>query len=274
MCATCGCDSDDAVRFLLPGETAHHSHDHTNHGHHHSHDHPAQDGHHHHVHHDHSHATKKVTVERDILLKNDLMAERNRGFFDAKNIQAINLVSSPGSGKTTLLESTILRLGDTIPLAVIEGDQQTTQDADRIHAAGARAIQVNTGKGCHLDADMIRQAIRKLSLENDSLLFIENVGNLVCPSMFDLGEQKRVVIISVTEGEDKPLKYPDMFATSDICIINKTDLLPYVSFDVDKFKEYALRVNHHLTFFEVSATKQEGMDEWCEWLKQPAEFAF
>ncbi len=275
MCATCGCDADDAVRFLLPGEHVHHTHthDHTHDGQHHHHDHSHDGHHHHHTHddHDHSHASKKVEVERNVLLKNDLMAERNRGYLEAKNILAINLVSSPGSGKTTLLESTIRQLGESIPLMVIEGDQQTTQDADRIHATGARAIQVNTGKGCHLDADMIQQAIRKLKPEDDSLLFIENVGNLVCPSMFDLGEQKRVVIISVTEGEDKPLKYPDMFATSDICIINKIDLLPYVSFDVEKLKEYALRVNHHLQFFEISATTQEGMDLWCEWLKQREE---
>lgn len=268
MCATCGCDADDTVRYMMPGKKVHHSHD----GHHHHHSHDGH--HHHHPHDDQTHSSKKIEVERDVLLKNDLMAERNRGFFNAKNIQAINLVSSPGSGKTTLLESTIVRLGGTVPLAVIEGDQQTTQDADRIHAAGARAIQVNTGKGCHLDSEMIQQAIRKLLPENDSLLFIENVGNLVCPSMFDLGEQKRVVIISVTEGEDKPLKYPDMFASSNICIINKIDLLPYVSFDVDKFKEYALRVNHHLTFFEISATTEDGMDQWCEWLQQPVEFAF
>jgi hydrogenase nickel incorporation protein HypB len=204
-------------------------------------------------------------------MKNDLMAQRNRGFLEAKNIRAINLVSSPGSGKTTLLERTIRMLAGRLPLAVIEGDQQTSNDAERILATGARAIQINTGKGCHLDSDMIHQAIRKLQPESDSLLFIENVGNLVCPSMFDLGEQQRVVIISVTEGEDKPIKYPDMFATSDVCIINKTDLLPYVSFDVEKARQYARRVNHHLEFFEVSATTGEGMDEWCGWLTRSAE---
>lgn len=272
MCATCGCDTEDAVKILIPGEENQHEHTHAHH-HHHHHDHPHSGHHHHHEHsHDghHHHEPRKVEVERDILMKNDLTAQRNRGYLEAKNIRAINLVSSPGSGKTTLLEQSIRMLGDTVPVTVIEGDQQTTNDADRILAAGARAAQVNTGKGCHLDAEMIHQAIHKLKPADESLLFIENVGNLVCPSMFDLGEQQRVVIISVTEGDDKPVKYPDMFATSDICVINKMDLLPYVTFDVEKVKQYALQVNHHLEFFEVSATTGEGMEAWCEWLTRKA----
>ncbi|MCA6079197.1 hydrogenase nickel incorporation protein HypB [Fulvivirga sedimenti] len=257
MCATCGCDTDDAVKYLMPGEvaSAHHHHDHHHDHHHHDHDH----------HHSHDHTV--IDLERDILTKNNLMAERNRGYLEAKNILTINLVSSPGSGKTTLLEKTIKLLKDEIPIMVIEGDQQTTNDADRINATGAKVMQVNTGKGCHLDADMVQHAMKHLQPKENSILFIENVGNLVCPSMFDLGETKRVVIMSTTEGEDKPIKYPTMFETSDICVINKTDLLPYLDFDLEKAKEYALRVNHHLTFFEVSATKESGLDAWVAWLK-------
>jgi hydrogenase nickel incorporation protein HypB len=197
-----------------------------------------------------------------------MLAERNRGYFDALNITALNLVSSPGSGKTTLLETTIRDLGDTLSFAVIEGDQQTTNDADRIDALHVPVVQINTGKGCHLDSEMIQRAYKELKPAQDSVLMIENVGNLVCPALFDLGEKHRVVIISTTEGDDKPLKYPDMFAHSDICLINKIDLLPYLQFDVDKVKENALRINHHLKFFEISATTGEGMEHWYEWLKQ------
>jgi len=200
------------------------------------------------------------------LYKNNLLAERNRGYFEAKNILALNLVSSPGSGKTTFLEKTIQLFKDGPEVAVIEGDQQTTNDADRIAATGAKVVQINTGKGCHLDAHMVLHAIQKIEVNNDSILMIENVGNLVCPSMFDLGEKNRVVIMSVTEGEDKPLKYPDMFMSSQICIINKIDLLPYLEFDLEKAKDYALRVNPKLLFFEVSATTGKGMDEWITWL--------
>ena len=202
-----------------------------------------------------------------MLSKNNKLAERNRGYFEALNIKALNLVSSPGSGKTSLLERTIKEIGNDIKLYIIEGDQQTTNDADRISKAGAPVIQINTGNGCHLDADMINNAVKQLKPENNSVLMIENVGNLVCPSMFDLGESKRVVIISTTEGEDKPIKYPPMFETSQLCIINKTDLIPYLDFDIEKLKEYALRVNHHIEFIEVSVKTGEGMDKWYEWLK-------
>ena len=195
------------------------------------------------------------------------MAERNRGFFEAKSIFAINLVSSPGSGKTSLLEKTIKDLDQGKGIYVIEGDQQTLNDAERIEKAGAPVIQINTGNGCHLDADMINQACKKLEIKDNTVLFIENVGNLVCPSMFDLGESKRVVIISTTEGEDKPIKYPTMFETSHLCIINKTDLLPYLDFNTEKCIEYAKRVNHHLEFIELSVKTGEGMDKWYQWLK-------
>ncbi len=210
----------------------------------------------------------ELTLEQDILLKNNLQAEHNRGYFDAKEILALNLVSSPGSGKTSLLEKTLKTLKDEFSISVIEGDQQTTNDADRIAAAGVPVTQINTGKGCHLDAQMVWDALQELKPENQSILFIENIGNLVCPSMFDLGERRRVVIISVTEGDDKPLKYPDMFASSHLCIINKIDLLPYVTFDVKKVREYAHRINPALEFLEVSCTSTEGLGEWYDWLRK------
>ncbi|WP_149207043.1 hydrogenase nickel incorporation protein HypB [Flavobacterium johnsoniae] len=278
MCTTCGCSSDEnEIRFTKIGEKHfhshsghyhHHDHDHDHHHeHHHDHDHDNDDHDHHHDHfHNHSHEISVVQLEKDILYKNQLTAERNRGFFEALNIFSINLVSSPGSGKTSLLERTISDLKDKIAFSVIEGDQQTTNDADRIHKLNVPVIQINTGKGCHLDSEMISKAVKELKPVQDSVLMIENVGNLVCPAMFDLGELKRIVIISVTEGEDKPLKYPDMFSGSQICIINKIDLLPYLKFDLEKLKEYAKQVNPHLTFFEVSAASGEGLAAWYDYL--------
>lgn len=278
MCTTCGCSSDEnEIRFTKIGEKQfhshsghyhHHDHDHDHHHeHHHDHDHDNDDHNHHHDHfHNHSHEISVIQLEKDILYKNQLTAERNRGFFEALNIFSINLVSSPGSGKTSLLERTISDLKDKIAFSVIEGDQQTTNDADRIHKLNVPVIQINTGKGCHLDSEMISKAVKELKPVQDSVLMIENVGNLVCPAMFDLGELKRIVIISVTEGEDKPLKYPDMFSGSQICIINKIDLLPYLKFDLEKLKEYAKQVNPHLTFFEVSAASGEGLAVWYDYL--------
>ena len=270
MCGTCGCGSPDGhVSIQKPGSVLHeHHHSHDGHHHHdHSHDHSHSHDHGHQHDHQHDHIKKTVIeVEQDILQHNDLMASRNRGYFEAKELYVINLVSSPGSGKTSILERTLADLKDQIDFAVIEGDQQTLQDANRIDALNVPVIQINTGKGCHLESDMIHNAVKQLSPKDGSVLMIENVGNLVCPSMFDLGERKRVVIISTTEGEDKPLKYPDMFLSSDICIINKIDLLPYLDFDLDKLKSYALQVNPKLEFFEVSATKGEGMENWYEWL--------
>jgi hydrogenase nickel incorporation protein HypB len=245
MCATCGCS---------PNETSSDEHNHS-HG---------------HYHHDLStHSTTKtiVDVEQDILQENKLLAERNRMYLDVKNILALNLVSSPGSGKTTLLEKTLRELNKDYNFYVIEGDQYTSNDADRIHATGTKVTQINTGKGCHLDAHMILHALQGIQPADNSILFIENVGNLVCPAMFDLGEKERVVIMSVTEGEDKPLKYPDMFHTSTLCIINKTDLLPYVPFDIAKAKEYAKRVNPDLKIIEVSCTTGKGLSNWYSWLK-------
>lgn len=265
MCGTCGCGGPESQVKIQKPHT--HSHDggHHHHDHHHDHDH-----HHHDHHHDHEHnhhQNKVIEIEQDILRENDISAARNRGFFEAKNIFAINLVSSPGSGKTSILEKTLADLKEELSFSVIEGDQQTMNDANRIGALEVPVVQINTGKGCHLESDMIYRAVKELSPEDDSMLMIENVGNLVCPSMFDLGENKRVVIISITEGEDKPLKYPDMFHGSDICMINKIDLLPHLQFDVEKLKEYALQVNPNLQFFEVSAYTGEGMLEWYDWLK-------
>jgi hydrogenase nickel incorporation protein HypB len=271
MCSTCGCGQpEDEVKILVPGENNSVDNDHQEeqhaHHHHHAHDHDHSHAHGHSHTHDHHHGTQ-IDLERSILQENDLLAQRNRGYLEAKDVYAINMVSSPGSGKTTLLEESIKIMKAEYELAIIEGDQQSMNDADRIAATGVPVVQVNTGKGCHLDAHMVLHAIKKLDVKSKSILFIENVGNLVCPSMFDLGENKRVVIISVTEGDDKPLKYPYMFDSSDICIINKTDLLPYVNFDVKKAKEYAMRINHHLEFFELSATTGDGMDKWIDWLK-------
>jgi hydrogenase nickel incorporation protein HypB len=215
----------------------------------------------------HEHHKRTISVERDVLHENNLLAERNRGYFEAKNIFALNLVSSPGSGKTSLLERTLRDLKGRLDFAVIEGDQQTTRDADRIHATGTKVVQINTGKGCHLDAGMIQNAIKGMKPVENSVLFIENVGNLVCPAMFDLGEQERVVIISVTEGDDKPLKYPDMFLSSTVCVINKTDLLPYVPFNMEQCRANASKVNPKLRFIELSCTSGEGLQDWYAWLQ-------
>jgi hydrogenase nickel incorporation protein HypB len=209
-----------------------------------------------------------VRIERNILAKNDQFAAANRSWFQARGILALNLVSSPGSGKTTLLTRSIQDLKGLYPLAVIEGDQQTSHDADRIRATGVPALQINTGKGCHLDAHMVGHAIEGLNPSVRSLLFIENVGNLVCPAAFDLGEAHKVAILSVTEGEDKPLKYPDMFHAADLMILNKIDLLPYLDFDVDRCIDYARRVNPAIQVMRVSARSGEGLEGWYAWIQE------
>lgn len=284
MCGTCGCgNTNDGVTYRRPGKeqntqnggqgesrvsSSNHDHMHT---HAHTHDHNHSHSHDHDHSHGHSHGddarSREIRLEQDILAHNQLLAERNRGYFEAKNIKALNLVSSPGAGKTTLLEKTIEQLKKECSFFVIEGDQQTMNDAERIDATGVPVVQVNTGSGCHLDASMVNRAVKELSPEEGSVLMIENVGNLVCPAMFDLGETARVVVISVTEGDDKPIKYPNIFQHSDVCIINKIDLLPYVTFDVEKTKAYARRIQPDILFFETSATTGEGMEEWYEWLK-------
>lgn len=209
-----------------------------------------------------------VQIEQDILGKNNQYAAANRSWFQAHGILALNLVSSPGSGKTSLLTRSIQDLKDQYPLAVIEGDQQTSHDADRIRATGVPALQINTGKGCHLDAHMVGHAIESLALSPRSLLFIENVGNLVCPAAFDLGEAHKVAILSVTEGEDKPLKYPDMFHAADLLLLNKIDLLPYLDFDVAQCIAYAQRVNPDIEVLQVSARSGEGLEAWYAWLRE------
>jgi hydrogenase nickel incorporation protein HypB len=264
-----------------------HAHDHQNtHDHAHSRDHQHTHDHiHEHEHpHTHPHPSSEalalepahvharehgtsVTLEQDILAKNQLLAERNRGWLAGRSILALNLVSSPGAGKTTLLERTIRDLGDTLPLTVIEGDQATLNDAERIRATGTRVVQINTGTGCHLDAGMVSGALTQLDPPLRSVVMIENVGNLVCPALFDLGEQQKVLILSVTEGEDKPVKYPHMFRASGLLLLNKIDLLPHLNFDVARCIEYARRVNPAIEILQVSAQTGEGMDAWYAWLR-------
>lgn len=249
MCTVCGC-----------GQT--HTHDHAP-GHHHalpSSNRP-----------EHAHApdigeSRLLKIEQDILSKNDTHAAANRHHLKQRGIVALNLVSSPGSGKTTLLARSILELKPHFPMAVIEGDQQSSRDAERIRATGAPALQINTGKGCHLDAHRVGHAIAELELRDESVLFIENVGNLVCPAAFDLGEAHKVVILSVTEGTDKPLKYPDMFAAAELMILNKVDLLPYLDFDVAECVEYARRVNPAIQVLQLSATRGTGLKAWYDWV--------
>ncbi len=280
MCTTCGCGSGqtriggraikpsrksgEQMQYRVHENNSAHTHEHE-----HAHSHDSIDfgtdpaG---------SHApgmsqARMVKIERDILSKNDSYANDNRGYLAAHGIFALNLVSSPGSGKTTLLVKTIEALDNELKLAVIEGDQQTDNDAARIRATGAPALQINTGKGCHLDAFMVGKAMQQLGLQDDSLLLIENVGNLVCPASFDLGEAHKVAILSVTEGEDKPLKYPDMFRASDLMLLNKCDLLPYLTFDADLAVANARRVNPNIQVIRTSATSGEGMDEWLAWIK-------
>jgi hydrogenase nickel incorporation protein HypB len=208
-----------------------------------------------------------LSVEQNLLAKNDLLAERNRGWLKGRKSIALNLVSSPGSGKTTLLVRTLKDLGDLFPISVIEGDQATTNDARRIAETGCRVVQINTGTGCHLDAAMVEKGFHELDPPLNSLILIENVGNLVCPSLFDLGENAKVVILSVTEGEDKPLKYPYMFRAARAMILTKIDLLPHVDFDVERCIAHALEVNPHLEILKVSATTGEGLEDWYAWLK-------
>jgi hydrogenase nickel incorporation protein HypB len=262
-----------------------HSHDHADEhgdGHAHGHEHGSHDHRHDDLHYGlgpaGAHApgmsqARMVQIEQDILGKNDALAAANRKRFAERGIFAVNLVSSPGSGKTTLLVKTIEALKGRHEVVVIEGDQETSYDADRIRATGAHALQINTGKGCHLDAEMVGKAIERLAPPAGAVLMIENVGNLVCPAAFDLGEAHKVVVLSVTEGEDKPLKYPDMFRRSSLMLLNKIDLLPHVDFDSAKCVEYARRVNPGIRVIEVSATKGQGMNEWFGWIEHGAEGA-
>ncbi len=268
MCTTCGCGG---------GEVKIEGHDHHDH----PHDHHEDNGQHRHgdefqpahVHAPGMDGRRMVRIEQDILAKNQRHADSNRRYLAERGVFALNLVSSPGSGKTTLLVRTVEALQHRLPVAVIEGDQQTGRDAERIRATGVAALQINTGKGCHLDAHMVGHALEQLQPVADGVLFIENVGNLVCPAAFDLGEAHKVVVLSVTEGEDKPLKYPDMFHAADLMLLNKVDLLPYLEFDVDACIDYARRINPKLAVLQVSATRGDGMAAWLEWIEGGAEQA-
>ena len=256
MCATCGCGSD---QITIDGTHAHGGHGHT---HDHSHEHP-------HHHHDEAPAHgRTVSLEQDILAKNQLLAERNRGWFVGREVVAINLMSSPGAGKTSILERTIRDLRGAVPIAVLEGDQATANDSDRIRAAGAPVVQINTGTGCHLDAHMVAHGMERLKPPRGGVVLIENVGNLVCPALFDLGEQARAVVVSVTEGDDKPLKYPHMFHACHVLLINKIDLLPYVRFDVEGCIGHARQVNPRIQVLRLSAETGEGMRDWYDWLSR------
>ena len=216
---------------------------------------------------DHEHEQRQTAyIEQSILSENDNYAEKNRRYFAEQQIFALNLVSSPGSGKTTLLTNTLRHFKDHLSMAAIVGDQYTDRDAKRLQRTGVPAVQINTGKMCHLDAHHIHHAIDNLSLSSQSILWIENIGNLVCPALFDLGEATRVVLLSVTEGDDKPLKYPYMFQGATLLIINKLDLLPYVDFDVAACIEYAKRINPHMQVIQTTATKEQGLDQWYQWL--------
>ncbi|WP_298822661.1 hydrogenase nickel incorporation protein HypB [uncultured Roseibium sp.] len=272
MCTVCGCGSGNVkveghekAKPKYGGELHHHAHDHSQeHG----------SAHLHHYGTGRASASapgisqsRMIQLEQDILSKNNSYANTNRWYFAERAIFALNLVSSPGSGKTTLLVETLKRLSETRHCYVIEGDQQTSKDADRIRATGVAAIQINTGKGCHLDGHMVGHAVEHLAPCDGGLIFIENVGNLVCPAAFDLGEAHKVVILSVTEGEDKPIKYPDMFAAADLMLLNKSDLLPHLNFDVEAAKENAFRVNPDITILTVSACTGEGFDHWLTWIE-------
>jgi hydrogenase nickel incorporation protein HypB len=274
MCTVCGCGTASLADEQADGATP---------GHDHSHSHPHDLHHHGHTAHRIDFGSglaglqiagmsqeRSISIERDILSKNDAFAAVNRSRLRKSGVFALNLVSSPGSGKTALLVRTITDLKERYPITVIEGDQQTSRDADRIRATGVQAVQVNTGKGCHLDAHMVGHALDRLPLESGGLLFIENVGNLVCPAAFDLGEAHKVVVLSVTEGEDKPLKYPDMFAAADLMLLNKSDLLPHLEFDVAACLAAAVRVNPRIQILTVSARTGEGLESFYAWIEARA----
>ena len=266
MCATCGCSDEGSAELtkLEPGGHGH-THEHAAHPHEHEHSHGHAHPHEHGP--EHSHSSRMIALEHDVMAKNDGLAQQNRTWLADRAITAVNLMSSPGSGKTTLLERTLRELGDSCAASVIEGDQATLLDAERIRATGRRVVQVNTGTGCHLDAEMVGRSLRQLEPADHSLLFIENVGNLVCPALFDLGERARVVLMSVTEGEDKPLKYPHIFRGSELMLLNKVDLLPHLQFDVARCIQNARQVNPNLKVLQLSATRGDGLAGWLEWLR-------
>ena len=250
MCDICGCGEPE------------HLHHHGDHARIHPHTHGEP-----HSHHDEGSGPRSVRVEADVMAKNNRIAARNRGWFEGRDIAAVNLVSSPGAGKTTLLERTLRDLAAECPWAVIEGDQQTDNDARRIAACSVPVVQINTGAVCHLDAQMVLDACRRLNPTAGTVMLIENVGNLICPALFDLGETAKVVIASVAEGDDKPEKYPYMFRAASLVILNKCDLLPYVPFDAERFERIAHQVNPDAPVIRVSATRGDNLEEWYDWLR-------
>ena len=284
MCTTCGCDGDGHVSIVRLGSedageaAAHREHAHSHahapdHHHAHDHAHPHSHDHAHQHSHPHEHAPSSSTVvelEARILAKNDALAQKNRGWFAGREVLALNLVSAPGAGKTTLIERTIAELSGEPALYVIEGDQASALDGERIRAAGAPVVQVNTGTGCHLDAAMVTRGLSELRPGPGAVVLIENVGNLVCPALFDLGEHAKVVIFSVTEGEDKPVKYPHMFQAARLILLNKGDLLPHLDFDLEQALENVRSVNPEATVLQVSARTGEGMAAWYDWLRYQA----
>jgi hydrogenase nickel incorporation protein HypB len=290
MCGTCGCGGEATVTSLdreggaanvLRGNDHRHVHDHRSHGHdqdHHHHDRHAQDHVHGHGKDDLRHRTDHgrvpgaarsiLEIQARVFARNDALAAKNRAWFAGREILAINLVSSPGAGKTTLLERTIRDLGKELPLFVLEGDQATANDSARIRAAGAPVVQINTGTGCHLEADVVARGLMELKPRTGAVVLIENVGNLICPAMFDLGERAKVAVLSVTEGEDKPLKYPHMFRVAEVIMFSKIDLLPYVDFDLDRAVANTREVNPDITVVRMSARSGEGLDAWYDWLRR------
>ena len=254
MCGTCGCSDGANIRLLTPegaepAQVSHHHGDHT-----HSHD---DDG------------DRTVVLQEKVLARNDVLAQQNRDWLQARGVRAVNLMSSPGAGKTTLLERTATDLAGQLVISVIEGDQETALDADRMRRAGCRVVQVNTGTGCHLDAAMVSQALQSLDPPAGSMVVIENVGNLVCPALFDLGEAHRIVLASVAEGADKPVKYPHMFRTADLVLVSKTDLLPYLDFDLGRAVADIGRISPGARVLPVSARTGDGCLKWYDWLLRP-----
>ncbi len=265
MCATCGCSEGAVIQVFLPGQpdSPHHEHaDHEHAGHDHAGDLVApparRDG------------ERTVELQQKVLAKNDRLAQLNRDWLRQRGVLAVNLMSSPGAGKTTLLERTARELGGQVEISVIEGDQAAALDAERIRSAGCRVVQINTGTGCHLDAEMVAEGLRVLDPPGGSVVVIENVGNLVCPALFDLGEQARVVLASVTEGDDKPVKYPHMFRQADLVLVTKTDLLPYVNFDRERHAADVRKLSPGVLMLPLSATTGAGLPEWYDWLCHPA----
>lgn len=268
MCLDCGCSETDQVTIdgkplEKKDHTHHHSHDH----HHHEHGHD-----HHHHHHHHGEETREISIKQDILHKNNHIAEHNREHLRSQGVFTMNWISAPGSGKTALLERIIKDYSSKIPMYVIEGDQQTDNDSKRIEQAGAEALQINTGAACHLDAEMIHQALHKIDLKERKLLVIENIGNMVCPTAYDLGENLKVAIVSCPEGEDKPVKYPDLILAADVLLINKIDLIPYLDFNLDRCIELSRKVNPQIAIFPISAKTGEGVEDFCKWFTEKAGF--